>query len=258
MINAVRKGSGKPLLMIHSLGSNLASWRTVWGRLGESRELILIDLPGHGASEAEEDSGTFAGLTRSLDKWLTAEGLGNVDMVGASLGGRLVLEMARRGKAGGVVALDPGGFWAGWERGYIKASLLGSVLLLRGIRPAVPALAHTLPSRSALMVQLSAHPWSLDGDLVEDELRSMTGTRTFDALVEDLAYGRSQEGPSAPGSGRVTIGWGRHDRLCLPVQAERAQAAFPEARLHWFEKSGHFPAWDQPEETVELILSSLG
>jgi len=32
-------------------------------------------------------------------------------MVGSSLGARLVLEMARRGRAGSVIALDPGGFW---------------------------------------------------------------------------------------------------------------------------------------------------
>jgi len=30
--------------------------------------------------------------------------------------------------------------------------------------------------------------------------------------------------------------------------------AFPSARLHWFEKCGHFPMWDQPEETIQLIL----
>lgn len=37
-------------------------------------------------------------------------------MVGRSLGARLVLEMARRGRAGSVIVLDPGGFWQGWER----------------------------------------------------------------------------------------------------------------------------------------------
>jgi pimeloyl-ACP methyl ester carboxylesterase len=52
------------------------------------------------------------------------------------------------------------------------------------------------------------------------------------------------------------IGWGRHDRLCLPQQAARAKAAFPSADLHWFEASGHFPMWDQPNETVSVILAA--
>ena len=156
MINTVRKGSGRPLLMLHGLGSNHASWRTIWDRLAETRELVLIDLPGHGASAAEPDSGTFAGLARSLDDYLEREGLAGVDMVGASLGGRLALEMARRGRAGAVVALDPGGFWQGWERGFLKGTLLGSIYLLRGIEPAIPTLASVTPTRSALLVQLSA------------------------------------------------------------------------------------------------------
>jgi hypothetical protein len=48
------------------------------------------------------------------------------------------------------------------------------------------------------------------------------------------------------------------DRLCLPRQAARAQEAFPTAKLHWFDKCGHFPMWDQPEETIRLILESTG
>ena len=31
---------------------------------------------------------------------------------------------------------------------------------------------------------------------------------------------------------------------------------FPDARLHWFERCGHFPHWDAPQETVRLILDN--
>lgn len=63
-----------------------------------------------------------------------------------------------------------------------------------------------------------------------------------------------------PGSARrpIVIGWGRKDRVCLPVQASRAQTLFPNARLHWFDDGGHFPQWDQPDETARLILASTG
>ena len=75
------------------------------------------------------------------------------------------------------------------------------------------------------------------------------------ALVRDLASSPMQQGPSS-GGGRIVIGWGRHDRLCLARQAKRAMAAFPEAQLHWFEHSGHFPMWDEPAETVALIVET--
>ena len=257
-MNHVRRGRGKPLLLIHGLGSSRNAWSLITLALAEHREVIALDLPGHGETPAEADSDTFAGLTRSLDEWLEQEGLVGADMVGNSLGGRLVLETARRGRAGAVVALDPGGFWEGWERRYTYGSLIAMAALLRGIAPAVPALAHNSLARGALLVQLSAWPWALSGDLVEREMASVVATTTFDALTRDLCFGPLQEGPAAPGSGPVTIGWGRHDRLTLPAQAERAVAAFPGAELHWFGHSGHFPMFDEPDETVALILRATG
>jgi pimeloyl-ACP methyl ester carboxylesterase len=156
------------------------------------------------------------------------------------------------------VALDPGGFWRGWERSYFKVTIGASVRLLRALRPALPALSRNAASRTALLAQLSARPWALDPNVVVTELKSFAATSTFDALVSDLAHGPEQEGPAAAPENRITIGWGRQDRLCLTSQAARAKAAFPAAELHWFNQCGHFPMWDQPAETIQLSLSRTG
>jgi pimeloyl-ACP methyl ester carboxylesterase len=253
-IHQIRRGSGKPLVLVHGLGSSHHAWSLVALALSRHREVIAIDLPGHGESPEGPDSSTFIGLARSFEEWLTAENLAGADLVGSSMGARLVLEMARRGRSGAVVALDPGGFWEGWERHFIKSTLSASGMLLRSLRPVLPKLARNVVTRSALLAQLAARPWQLSGELVSRELQSFADTHTFDALVADLAYGPPQEGPASAGSGPVTIGWGRHDRLCFPAQAHRAQQAFPGARLVWFERSGHFPMWEEPDETVRVIL----
>lgn len=250
-----RAGRGKPLLLVHGLGGSIRSWDPIRPALAESRDVIAIDLPGHGQSAAEPDSGTFAGLARSLDAWLGTQNLAGIDMVGSSMGARLVLEMARRGRAGAVVALDPGGFWKGWERTFFRVTIGASIALVRALRSALPALTANSAGRSALMLQLSARPWALDPALVLTEMRSFADTATFDALVKDLATGPMQQGP-AHANRPVVIGWGRRDRLCLPQQAKRAMAAFPGAQLHWFAGSGHFPLWDQPDETIAVILES--
>lgn len=250
-----RIGSGKPLLLVHGLGGTNHSWDPISHLLAQSREVIAVDLPSHGNSPEQVDSGTFDGLARSLDDWLGREGLVGIDMVGSSMGARLVLEMVRRGRAGAVVALDPGGFWQGWERTFFRTTIAASIRLVRALRPALPVITRSVAGRTALMAQLSAKPWALDPELIAQELKSFANTRTFDALVKDLAYGAMQRGISetpAP----VLIGWGRKDRLCLPRQAARAMAAFPSARLHWFEGSGHFPMWDQPQETVRVIMEA--
>ncbi len=113
MMHAVRRGQGRPLLLIHGLGGSWRSWSTILLALAEEREVIAIDLPGHGATPADPDSGTFMGLANSVDAFITEQGLSGIDIVGSSMGARLALELARRGKVGAVVALDPGGFWRG-------------------------------------------------------------------------------------------------------------------------------------------------
>lgn len=226
-MNHIKRGSGRPLLLIHGLGGSHRSWDSIADALAKRRELIVIDLPGHGATPAEPDSGTFTGLADSVERFIRDEGLSGIDVAGSSMGARIVLELARRGLVGNVVALDPGGFWKGWERTYFKSTIAASVRLLRLLRPALPALARNTASRTALLAQLSARPWKLDPSIVATELESFVATPTFDALVRDLARGPAQRGPAAPSSGNIVIGWGRSDHLCLPRQAARAIAAFP-------------------------------
>lgn len=257
-LHTIRRGAGRPLVLVHGLGGSWQSWAPILDLLAANREVIEFDLPGHGQSAARADSGTFAGLADSVEVWLAEQGLAEADLVGSSLGARLVLELARRGGTGAVIALDPGGFWRGWERTFFKTTIGASVRLLRALDPALPKIANGAIGRTLLLSQLSARPWALDSGQVATELHGYATTPTFDALVRDLSAGPEQRGPAGPNAGPIAMGWGRSDRLCLPRQAARAMAAFPTATLHWFDGSGHFPAWDRPADTVRFILEHTG
>lgn len=259
MLHHTRRGSGRPLLMVHGLGSRGSSWGPVEAPLAAARELILVDLPGHGDSPAVSGSPTPDALADALEGFLDAQDLRGVDAVGSSLGARLVLELSRRGSVGDVVALDPGGFWSPGEVKVFHTSLKASGALVRALQPVAPALVGNPVTRTPLFVQLVARPWELSPELALGVLRDLAATAAFDATLDALAAGPTQQGaPAGSLPGRVTLGWGMRDRITLPRQAARAQERFPDAELVWFRRCGHFPHLERPDAAVDLILSSTG
>ena len=52
MLAHERIGSGEPLVLVHGIGHRRQAWYPVVDRLAEHREVILLDLPGHGESPA--------------------------------------------------------------------------------------------------------------------------------------------------------------------------------------------------------------
>lgn len=255
------KGKGDPLLLVHGLGGSCESWSPIFRSLAEEREIIAVDLPGHGRTPELKGGTSIRTLADSLTEFLRSHDLMGIDAVGSSMGARLVLELARRGEGvlGAVVALSPGGFWRGWERRYFHLSLAASIRGLRLLRLLLPGLLNHAAGRAVVLAQFSAHPTRLPPRLALTEMLNLLGSPCFDELLHNLAYGEEQFGASR---GSITaplmVGWGRNDRVCLPIQAQRAVSLFPDARLHWFESCGHFPHWDSPKETVRLILENTG
>lgn len=256
-LNVVHKGTGKPLLLLHGLGGNISSWGDLLDALATTNAVIAVDLPGHGASPVTPEASTFPGIADPIADFIHAEDLVGVDCVGHSLGGRVALELVRRGLVGSTVALAPGGFWNIGESRFLKLSLLASRRLVLLSRPALPVLTRHAIGRAALLAQISARPTQVPSEMALRELRSFATTPTFDALTRDLADGPVQSGIDET-RGPVAIVWGRKDRLLLPRQAERAVAAFPKAQLHWIKDAGHYLQWDAPDETLRLIRQAIG
>jgi pimeloyl-ACP methyl ester carboxylesterase len=247
------------LLLVHGLGAGWRSWSPILEDLAEHREVIAVDLPGFGETPPLTGEVSIATLTDSVAEFIREQGLDGVATAGQSMGARIVLELARRGVGGDTVSLAPGGFWSDRELLAFAATLRPSIALVRTLRGALPSLLNNPAGRSLLLAQLSARPWALSRDTVLPDVRGLADSPSTGAAMDALTKGPKQEGtPAGTVPGRVTIGWGRRDLVTLPRQAARATELFPDAELHWFERCGHFPQWDAPEEATRLILDGTG
>ncbi|ALJ00976.1 alpha/beta fold hydrolase [Rufibacter tibetensis] len=254
----IRRGEGKPLLLVHGIGGSSRSWDLMIDGLADAgREVIAIDLPGHGATPPLQGEVSISTLADAVTSFLESQNLLGIDAVGSSMGARLVLELVRRGGiVGAVVSLDPGGFWKGWEKPFFYFSVAASRRLVQWLQPVMPAIAGNPVGRTLLLPQFSARPWDLHAELVQEEMRTFATSASFDDLLYNLTYGEPQKGvPRGTLQAPLIIGWGKQDRVCFPQQASRALRLFPDACIHWFSSCGHFPQWDSPEEAVQLVLT---
>jgi pimeloyl-ACP methyl ester carboxylesterase len=251
-LSSSRSGSGPALVLVHGLGARRSSWDPVLPGLAAAREVVTVDLPGHGATPPLSGPLTLDRLVASLREFLEQQGLSGADLVGSSMGARMVLELARQGVGRHVVALDPGGFWSPIEKRVFATSVKASFALVTALGPALPSLAGSAAGRTALLPQFTPRPWAVPAGVALADLRSIAQTPALDETLRALVRSGPQLGGPTPG--RVVLGWGRRDRVTVPRQARRAQAAFPHATVHWFERCGHFPMWDRPAETVDVVL----
>lgn len=217
-MHSVRQGAGKPLLLVHGLGSSLRTWDPVLPALSAQREVVAVDLPGFGESPPLTGEVSIATLTDAVLDFVKAGELGDVDVVGSSMGARMVLEMARRGHGCTAVALDPGGFWSPRQATAFGASIKASVALIRRIQSALPLLTGNPVGRTALLAQFSAKPWKLPADVVLTELRSFKAATSLDEALHSLVHGPKQQGAPAGSLKRP----GRH-RLGAPGQGHASQ-----------------------------------
>ena len=146
-----RIGSGEPLVLLHGIGHRRQAWGAVLDWLAPRRELILIDLPGHG------DSPPLLAVGRCVPEALVQQtislfdelGLVRPNLAGSSLGGRIALEAAVRGRAASVTALAPAGFWTTRrELAYARAVfklMQGAGELAKPLRPALSRSWSTAP-----------------------------------------------------------------------------------------------------------------
>ena len=253
-MHTVRTGSGRPLVLVPGIGADTSTWRPILAPLAAEREVVALDLPGFGRTPLFDGEVTMERYADALEAHLRADGLVGADLVGSSMGARLVMELARRGVGRATVALDPGGFWSPTQKKVFGTTLTASVALVRALRPALPVLLSTPVGRTALLAQLSARPWAVPAEYALSEVRGLADSAGTSPSIKALATGPDQLGaPAGSLPGPMLVVWGKQDRVTLP-RPDNIRALFPDASVELWESCGHFPHWDQPARVVETVL----
>lgn len=247
-----RHGSGPPLVLIHGLGHRRQGWDVLLSRLTPHREVVTLDLPGHGESPPLrlEGSDPITEVAADIALLLGDLGLPRPHLAGNSLGGALALALAANGHAASVTALSPAGFFAHrYQMAYAHAVFIAARAGAQVVEPAVPALAKSAAGRALLYGQMVHRPQRVPPSQVAGDIasfvRARAAMRAF--FSGPLAFTSTVDVP-------VTIAWGSKDRILPPSNAVIAHRRLPAARFIKLTGCGHVPMTDDPAAVARVLL----
>lgn len=258
--SALEAGTGPPVVMLHGLGGNKASFLPTVAALAPSFRTIAVDLLGFG--DSDKPLGASYGpefQARGVARLLDALGLQRAHLLGHSMGGRVALELGFRdpGRTLGLVLMTPAMAWLRNRR---------FAPFLRWVRPELGLLQIApRPVVEAFMKRvLPGAGTSLGASAIDEFVRVYTtarGRAAFYAAVRhvylDEPHGErgfwTRLRSLAPDSLFI---WGRQDQLVPIAYARHVERALP-AAAHVELDCGHLPQFERPRETHAAIAKFL-
>lgn len=247
-------GSGIPLVCLHTAGADSRQYRHLMcDEAVTSRfRVIAFDMPWHGKSyppEGWQDSEyqlTTDLYVQTILTFCEALALDQPALIGCSIGGRIVLELARlhatRFRA--LIGLESADFQQPWydtawlHRGDVHGGEVCAALVSGLIAPQSPAVHR----HETLWQYMQSGPGVFRGDLyfyrVDGDLRGrLDGIRTDVCPLYLLT--------------------GEYDFSCTPEDTQRTAASIAGAHVTIMREVGHFPMSENPLQFRSYLLPVL-
>ncbi|WP_433360210.1 alpha/beta fold hydrolase [Actinoplanes sp. CA-142083] len=257
--------SAPPIVLLHGIGRSLEDWSAQHPLLSESHRVISIDMPGFGLSQRHPDSTTLVTLSDGV--WATLDALGvdrahPIHLMGNSLGGAVSMQMLvdEPDRVSTLTLVNSAGF--GKEVTFALRMLaipgMGRTLLSHIDRRTAPRVERNLfadramvtPERIEMAIKIARQP---DFAAVYLEIaRALGGLRGI------AAGWRSELLPRVARHDKPTLlVWGDRDHILPCAHLAAARVALPKAQWHLFERTGHMPQIERPDDFAALVRPLL-
>lgn len=258
-VTVVRRGAGRPTLLLHGIPLSLVTWRRTIGPLAAGREVIAVDLRGYGESDKPAGADySPAGQAAVLGALLDALELSDVDIVGSSYGCAVALTLAATAPArvGRLVLINP----VCYPGGPHDLERLSRIKLVAAVaRPVLRTAALGRRLMAGRLRSSYADPTQATPELIDVYYRQLlrgSGERSYLASLRAL---RQEELVAL--LPRVTqetlVIWGELDHVLPAGDGARLVADLPHARLEVVEGVGHFPHEEAPDRVNTLAAAFL-
>jgi pimeloyl-ACP methyl ester carboxylesterase len=259
-VNYVGYGEGSPdkhpVVLVHGLGGSWQNWLENIPRMAaEGRRVIALDLPGHGFSEMPREQISIAGYGATVNALCDELDLGEVVLVGNSMGGFVSAETAIQfpDRVERLVLISAAGITTS---DVTRAPLMAASRVFALVAALAAARSETLVARPRLRIpmfaQIIRYPRRIRADLLH-EITYSSGRKGFThALGAILGYDfrdRLTE-ISCP----TLIIWGKHDMLVPDKDADEYERLIPNSRKVVLNETGHMAMLERPPTVNDLLV----
>ena len=240
-------GEGPPVLALHGFDSSHLEYRRLAPLLAAHHQLFIPDLFGFGfcprpLAARYGPEAVLEHLELVLTEVLQRSGAEQVSLIGASMGGSVAVELARRCPAqiDRLLLLAPAGLTGQPMPVPPLLDQLGARFLgLPAIRRGLCRSAFAQPDRDVGPAEL---------EIASLHLACPNWTGALAAFARSGGFaGSGSPLPPQP----IQVVWGRNDRILRPPQKRAAQALLGE-RITELDECGHLPHIDQPITVARL------
>jgi 3-oxoadipate enol-lactonase len=245
-------GEGEPVVLLHgATGSPESYWAPQIDVLAERFKVILMQYPGYGAEDDDDEQFSIPNTARALNALLSELELDTVNLVGLSLGGAVSLQFAlsypervRRM----VLADTLSGVRTERFRRFLEYALIGAIEhggpdLMYDIN-VIFAFSERYLEENRAELEAGKAAWrSIDVPRYTAMLRSILDWSIDDRLHEIQTP--------------ALVLWGSEDIELPRVYSERIAAALPHAVMSVIEGAGHKSCADLPDQFNKAVLAFL-
>jgi pyruvate dehydrogenase E2 component (dihydrolipoamide acetyltransferase) len=242
-------GAGQEtVVLLHGFGGDLDNWMFNLDVLAEERQVVAVDLPGHGGSGKDVGAGDLDTMVAAVAGLLDSLEVASAHVVGHSLGGAVAIGLAAAhpARVRSLALVAPVGLGPEINGDYIEGFIAADSR--RNMKPVLELLFGRSDIVTRQLVDNVLKYKRIDG--VGPALRAVAdaffagGRQQFD-VAADLAAA------TVP----VLVIWGADDRI---IPAAHSKAAGDQASVEVLTGVGHSPHMEAAGDVNRLLAGFLG
>ncbi len=254
----IRSGEGPPLLLLHTLRTQLDIFEKLVPILDKSFTVYAFDYPGHGFSDIPQAKYRPELFVKATEGFLDKLDLKDATIAGISIGGVIPLLLAadKNPRVKRVIAINPYDYAEG--SGVARANMVAAFIFTLARVPVVGEAVMRL--RNAFLETRILHGGVADPDALTPTLASLIYAsglrhghyRAFLSLIRHAHLWDEAQTRYAEIDLPVLVVYGEED-WSSTKERRRTVRSIPGARVEEVKDGGHFLSLDQPKKLAELI-----